>query len=59
LLLIHGTADTVLPDQSSRILYERAGEPKTLKLLDGGDHRLTRFGDDLFKLVSDWIESNV
>jgi alpha-beta hydrolase superfamily lysophospholipase len=59
LLLIHGTADTVLPDQSSRILYERAGEPKTLKLFDGGDHRLTRFGDDLFKLVSDWIESNV
>jgi len=59
LLLIHGTADTVPPDQSSRVLYQRAGEPKTLKLLDGGDHRLTRFGDELFKLVADWIGSNI
>jgi hypothetical protein len=49
----------VLPDQSSRMLYERAGEPKTLKLFDGGDHRLTQFGDELFKLVEDWIGSNV
>jgi len=59
LLLIHGTADTILPDQCSRMLYERAGEPKTLKLFEGGDHRFTRFGDELFTLVEDWIGSKV
>jgi alpha-beta hydrolase superfamily lysophospholipase len=57
LLLIHGTADTVLPDQCSRTLYERAGEPKTLKLLDGADHRLSNHGDELSTLVQAWISS--
>jgi len=28
LLLVHGTADQVLPDWCSRYLYEEAGEPK-------------------------------
>jgi pimeloyl-ACP methyl ester carboxylesterase len=59
LLLIHGTADTILPDQCSRMLYEQAGEPKTLKLLEGGDHRLARFGDELFTLVEGWIGAKV
>jgi len=57
LLLIHGTADTILSDECSRMLYERAGEPKILKLLDGADHRLSNCGDELFTLVQDWIES--
>jgi alpha-beta hydrolase superfamily lysophospholipase len=59
LLLIHGTDDTILPDQCSRMLYEQAGEPKTLKLFEGGDHRLTRFGDELFTLVEGWIGAKV
>jgi dienelactone hydrolase len=59
LLLIHGAADTVLPDQCSRMLYERAHEPKTLKLFEGADHRLTAVGDELFALVEGWIVSKV
>ena len=57
LLLIHGTADTVLPDECSRVLYERAREPKTLKLIEGADHRLSRHGEELFALVLDWLKS--
>ena len=59
LLLIHGTADTVLPDRCSRILCERAGEPKMLKLLEGADHRLRGRGDELLALVEGWIESRI
>jgi pimeloyl-ACP methyl ester carboxylesterase len=59
LLLIHGTADTILPAQCSRLLFERADEPKTLRLFEGGDHRLRDFGDELYALVSDWLETNV
>jgi alpha/beta superfamily hydrolase len=59
LLLIHGTADTILPDQCSRMLYEGAGEPKMLKLFNGGDHRLSGCGDELFAIVKDWIEARV
>jgi alpha/beta superfamily hydrolase len=59
LLLIHGTADTVLPDQCSRMLYERAGEPRMLKLFEGADHRLNGRGDELLTLVQEWIESRI
>jgi dienelactone hydrolase len=57
LLLIHGTADTILPDDCSRMLYEQAGEPKMLKLFDGADHRLSGRTDELFTLVRGWIEA--
>jgi alpha/beta superfamily hydrolase len=55
LLLIHGTADAILPDQCSRILYERAAEPKTLRLFEGADHRFSGVGDELLRVVSDWL----
>lgn len=38
LLLIHGTLDHVLSDLCSRMLYERAGEPKNLVLFQGDGH---------------------
>jgi dienelactone hydrolase len=59
LLLIHGTADTILPDECSRILYEKAREPKTLKLFEGADHRMNPAGKELFTFVQDWIISNI
>ncbi len=55
LLLIHGTDDIVLSPQSSQALYERAREPKVLKLFPGADHGLTQVGDELLELVGDWI----
>src|SRR6266849_6572494 len=39
--------------------YERAAEPKTLKLFEGADHRLSQVGDELFTLVEDWITTKV
>jgi alpha/beta superfamily hydrolase len=59
LLLVHGTADAVLAHECSRLLYERAGEPKLLKLFEGADHRLSGRGDELFELVRDWIEARI
>lgn len=38
LLLMHGTADRVIPAFQSEALYERAGEPKELWLVEGADH---------------------
>jgi dienelactone hydrolase len=59
LLLIHGTADKILPELCSRMLYERAGEPKTLQLFDGADHRMNPCGDALFELVRNWTTAKV
>ena len=55
LLLIHGDADTILSHESSQALYERAGEPKTLKILPGVGHRLSEAADQVFDLVRDWL----
>ena len=53
LLLIHGTADTILSHQSSELIYERAEEPKKLVLIEGADHRLSGRGDEIFALADD------
>jgi len=58
LLLVHGTADTILPHQSSEAIYERAQEPKTLKLIPGADHLYSGFGDEVFDLVQKWLAAN-
>lgn len=59
LLLIHGTADAVIPDESSRLIFERAGDPKTLKLFPGADHVLTQVGEELHDLVREWLIEKV
>ena len=40
LLLVHGTADKILPDVCSRDIYARAQEPKELRLYPGCRHGL-------------------
>lgn len=40
LLIIHGTADDVVPAGDSRKYYEKANEPKKLEMIQGGNHSL-------------------
>jgi alpha-beta hydrolase superfamily lysophospholipase len=55
LLLIHGTADTILSHESSKLIFEHAGEPKMLKLFEGADHGLSQAGDEVHELVRQWL----
>ena len=45
LLLIHGTADTVIPVVHSYRLYEAAGDPKELWIFEGAQHCGGYFAD--------------
>ena len=56
LLLLHGTADSILPHQCSEQIYQRAHEPKALRLFPGADHRFTNAGDALIAVVREWIQ---
>ena len=38
LLILHGTADQVVPVEMGRRLYQQAGEPKKIILFEGADH---------------------
>ena len=59
LLLIHGSADTILSHESSQALYDRAGESKTIRILPGVGHRLAEASDEVFAMVSDWLMEKV
>ena len=59
LLLIHGDADTILSHESSQALYDRAGEPKTIKIIPDVGHGLAEAKDEVFDLVSDWLLQKV
>jgi fermentation-respiration switch protein FrsA (DUF1100 family) len=55
LLLVHGTADTILDCAASQDIYDRALEPKRLVLYEGADHGLMSCADELFDLLRDWL----
>jgi pimeloyl-ACP methyl ester carboxylesterase len=55
LLLMHGTADDVLPDASSRWIHSQALGPKRLVLYDGAGHRLEECREAMEAELSAWI----
>jgi fermentation-respiration switch protein FrsA (DUF1100 family) len=55
LLLMHGTADEVLPDTCSRDIYHRARDPKQLLLYQGCRHGLDDCRDEVDRDLMRWI----
>ena len=55
LLLIHGLDDQRLPADCSRYVFNLAGEPKQLVLLEGARHSLRQRADDVRRIVSEWL----
>ena len=54
-LFIHCKGDEVIPYQSTERLYEAAGEPKKLLLLDGGHHRFAQQDGTVHRLSMEWL----
>lgn len=54
LVLIHGTADEVLPYRLSQDLYDRAGEPKELVLYPDDDHGVNRHRSEMLEKLHGW-----
>ena len=59
LLLVHGVDDTRLPPRLSQFVYQEAAEPKSLHLLEGATHSLRQKRDELWSILSDWIETTL
>lgn len=55
ILLIHGYNDQVLPPACSIEAFNRAGEPKQLKLLKDARHGLEEAAEEVFATVRDWL----
>ena len=58
LLLLHGEADDVVSPQNSRALFERAGEPKDLRLLPGAGHR-SRHEERAITEALEWLKEKL
>jgi pimeloyl-ACP methyl ester carboxylesterase len=59
LLLVHGDSDEVIPTDHSRLLFEKAGEPRRLSIVKGANHIFSNIDREvLCNLVSDWIADN-
>jgi len=57
LLIIHGAEDETVPVQNARSIYEAAPEPKSLEIIEGGDHSLDGPGalQRLVGLTVEWF----
>lgn len=55
ILLVHGYDDEVLPPVCSIDAYDRAAQPKSLKLLEGARHGLSESADEVFNIVQEWL----
>ena len=56
LLLVHGSKDETVDVSHVHRLYEEAGEPKQVIIIDGAGHRL-RQDDRAMAIVVDWLKS--
>jgi fermentation-respiration switch protein FrsA (DUF1100 family) len=56
LLVVHGTADQVVPVALGRKLFDRAGEPKRLVIVEGGAHN-DLWSRGLWPAVLDFLKS--
>ncbi|HUT55243.1 MAG TPA: alpha/beta fold hydrolase [bacterium] len=55
LLIMHGAEDELIPVAQARELYERAREPRELKIIAGGKHRL-RMDPAALAVAEEWLE---
>lgn len=56
LLLVHGDADELLPLEHARRLYQKAKEPKELKIIAGARHKM-RLDKTAMDFVIDWLNA--
>lgn len=59
LLLVHGTADTVLHYMASEDIYGRARDPKRIVLFEEDDHLFSRNPLDVGELLAEWIPARL
>ena len=56
LLLVHGDADELIPPEQAHKLYNKAKEPKELKMIPGARHKM-RLEEAAMAFVLDWLKA--
>jgi len=58
LLLVHGSRDEVVAVTHAHRLYDKAGQPKEIVIIDGAEHRL-RQNEEAMTVVVDWLKAHL
>ena len=56
LLLLHGDGDEVVPVKHARQLYQKAKDPKELRIIPGARHKL-RLDERVVSIALDWLKA--
>jgi len=58
LLVIHGSADKLVPLENAHHLYKKAKEPKRLEIIEGGSHSFNESNhlEQVISLTLDWLK---
>ena len=56
LLLVHGEADELIPPEHAHRLYQKANEPKELRVIPGARHKM-RLEEPAIAFVLDWLKA--
>jgi len=61
LLIIHGSRDNVVPVEHAKMLYNSAGEPKKLVVIDGADHTFNRrdWESKVIEITVEWFKKTL
>lgn len=57
LLIIHGSADESVPPEDARLIYNAAGEPKRIEIIEGADHRFSNHIEQVWEIFFDWLKT--
>ncbi|HUW65287.1 MAG TPA: alpha/beta hydrolase [Spirochaetia bacterium] len=55
-LVLHGTADDVVPPRDAELLYQAAGEPKRMLLVQGADHQFAGGLAEAWQAFLTWLD---
>jgi putative redox protein len=55
LLVVHGSSDSVVPPWNARAIYDAAGEPKEIRIVEGADHRFTGRHLEAWDALFNWL----
>lgn len=58
LLVIQGSADTVVPPENAGAICQAAGEPKHLQVIEGADHQFSGRHREVWDTFFNWLEKH-
>lgn len=58
ILVLQGTGDSVVPREDALLIYNSAGEPRELHLVEGADHQFSSHYRAIWDIFLEWVQKH-